>query len=128
MISRAVAAGRRFTGRMSADTRAGLSGLTWSYLSHGPQLVFRFGSSLILTRLLAPEDYGLFAMALPVLFFLEFLSDIGLRPIVLPTKLRQALRRRPAAAPAPSIFKAIVAGAVSRPPLSSPLPPCQQQA
>jgi O-antigen/teichoic acid export membrane protein len=82
LISRAVAAGRRFTGGMSADTRAGLSGLTWSYMGHGIQLVFRFGSSLILTRLLAPDDYGLFAMALPVLFFLEFLSDIGLRPIV----------------------------------------------
>jgi O-antigen/teichoic acid export membrane protein len=82
LISRAVAAGRRFTGGMSADTRAGLSGLTWSYLSHGVQLVFRFGSSLILTRLLMPDVYGVFGPALSVLIFIEFLSDIGLRPIV----------------------------------------------
>lgn len=82
MIARAVAAGRRLTGGLSPDSRAGLSGLGWSYLSHGVQLVFRLGSSLVLTRLLAPEVYGLFGIALPVLFFLEFLSDIGLRPAV----------------------------------------------
>lgn len=76
------AAGRRYLRGLSTDARAGLSGLWWSYLTHGFQLVLRLGSSLILTRLLLEDDYGLFGTALAVLFFFEFLSDIGLRPAV----------------------------------------------
>jgi O-antigen/teichoic acid export membrane protein len=76
------AAGRRYVRGLSTDARAGLSGLWWSYLTHGFQLVLRLGSSLILTRLVLREDYGVFGTALAVLFFFEFLSDIGLRPAV----------------------------------------------
>src|SRR6478752_4781791 len=76
------AAGRRFLRGLSTDARAGLSGLGWSYLTHGLQLVLRLGSSLILTRLLLPEAYGIFSPALAATLFLEFLSDIGLRPAV----------------------------------------------
>lgn len=82
MPRRVFAAGRRFLHGLSTDARAGLFGLGWSYLAHGLQLVLRLGSSLILTRLLLPDDYGVFGAALPLLFFLEFLSDIGLRPAV----------------------------------------------
>jgi O-antigen/teichoic acid export membrane protein len=73
---------RRFLLGLSGDARAGLSGLGWSYATHGLQLVLRLGSSLILTRLLLPEAYGIFGPALAVVIFLEFLSDIGLRPAV----------------------------------------------
>jgi O-antigen/teichoic acid export membrane protein len=73
---------RRFLLGLSADARAGLSGLGWSYATHGLQLVLRLGSSLILTRLLLPDAYGVFGPALAVVIFLEFLSDIGLRPAV----------------------------------------------
>jgi O-antigen/teichoic acid export membrane protein len=82
MPRRVFAAGRRFVHGLSTDARAGLFGLGWSYFAHGLQLVLRMGSSLILTRLLLREDYGIFGAALPLLFFLEFLSDIGLRPAV----------------------------------------------
>lgn len=82
LMPRAFAAGRRFVLGLSADARAGLSGLGWSYLTHGLQLVLRLGSSLILTRLLLPEAYGIFSPALAATLFLEFLSDIGLRPAV----------------------------------------------
>jgi O-antigen/teichoic acid export membrane protein len=81
-MPRAFAAGRRFVLGLSTDARAGLSGLGWSYLTHGLQLVLRLGSSLILTRLLLPEAYGIFSPALSATLFLEFLSDIGLRPAV----------------------------------------------
>lgn len=82
VMPRVLAAGRRYLRGLSTDARAGLSGLSWSYLTHGTQLVVRLGSSLILTRLLLPEAYGIFGPALAVMFFLEFLSDIGLRPAV----------------------------------------------
>ncbi|HEX3148131.1 MAG TPA: oligosaccharide flippase family protein [Gemmataceae bacterium] len=81
-MSRVLAAGRRFLHGLSTDVRAGLSGLGWSYLTHFLQLVIRLISSKILTHLLVPEAYGVFGTALSVLFFLEFLSDIGLRPAV----------------------------------------------
>lgn len=82
VMPRLLAAGRRFVGGLSTDSRAGLLGLGWSYFGHGLQLILRLGSSLILTRLLLPEAYGVFGPALAVMFFLEFLSDIGVRPAV----------------------------------------------
>ncbi len=82
MIVRSLSAGRRYVAGLSTDARAGLSGLGWTTLAHGLQIVLRLGSSLVLTRLLMPEVYGIFGPAMAVLFFLEFLSDIGLRPAV----------------------------------------------
>jgi len=81
-MPRVLAAGRRYFHGLSTDARAGLSGLGWSYLTHGFQLVLRLGSSLILTRLLLPDAYGIFGPAMAVMFLLELLSDIGVRPAV----------------------------------------------
>ena len=81
-MPRVLSAGRRYLRGLSTDARAGLSGLYWSYLTHGFQLVLRLGSSLILTRLLLPDAYGIFGPAMAVMFFLEMLSDIGIRPAV----------------------------------------------
>src|SRR4029077_6135188 len=82
VMPRVLAAGRRYLHSLSTDARAGLSGLGWSYLTHGFQLVLRLGSSLIITRLLLPEAYGIFGPAMAVMFLLELLSDIGVRPAV----------------------------------------------
>lgn len=82
VMPRVLAAGRRFLYGLSSDARAGLSGLYWSYLTHGLQLVLRFGSSLVISRLLLPDAWGVYGLAVVVMFFLEFLSDIGLRPAV----------------------------------------------
>ena len=82
VMPRVLAAGRRYLHGLSTDARAGLSGLGWSYLTHGLQLVLRLGSSLILTRLLLPDAYGIFGPAMAVMFLLELLSDIGVRPAV----------------------------------------------
>jgi O-antigen/teichoic acid export membrane protein len=81
-MPRVFAAGRRFVQGLSTDARAGLFGLGWSYLTHGLQLGLRLASSLILTRLLMPEAFGIFGPAMAVMFLLELLSDIGIRPAV----------------------------------------------
>src|SRR5262245_18815970 len=85
VMPRVLSAGRRYLRGLSTDARAGLSGLGWSYLTHGFQLVLRLGSSLILTRLLLPDAYGIFGPAIAVMFLLELLSDIGVRPAMVRT-------------------------------------------
>jgi len=75
--------GRRSVHNLSTEARAGLFGLGWSYLSHGVQLVLRLGSSLILTRLLAPDAYGIFGPALAVIFLLDMLCDLGVQQSVI---------------------------------------------
>jgi len=81
-MSRLSSSVRRFLHGLSSESRAGLSGLVWSYLTHGLQLFLRLGSSLILTRILLPDHYGIFGPAIAVMFLLELLSDLGVRPAV----------------------------------------------
>ena len=81
-MPRVISAARRFFHGLSSESRAGLFGLVWSYLTHGLQLFLRLGSSLILTRILLPEHYGIFGPAIAVMFLLELLSDLGVRPAV----------------------------------------------
>jgi O-antigen/teichoic acid export membrane protein len=81
-MPRVFAIGRRYVHNLSTDARAGLFGLGWSYLTHALQLVLRLGSSLILTRLLLPEAYGVFGPALAVVFLLDLLTDVGIQPAV----------------------------------------------
>jgi O-antigen/teichoic acid export membrane protein len=82
VMNRTVTAGRRYVSGLSSETRKGLSGLSWSYSTQFAQLFLRLGSSLILSRLLLPSDYGVFGTVMTFLFFMEFLSDIGLRPVI----------------------------------------------
>jgi O-antigen/teichoic acid export membrane protein len=53
-------------------------GTIWTMLGMGASQLFRFGKSLILTRLLFPEAYGLMAIVWTVTFGLVMLSDAGL--------------------------------------------------
>jgi O-antigen/teichoic acid export membrane protein len=48
-----------------------------STFTFGLTAAIRLGSSLILTRLLAPEAYGIFGILLSFLFMIELLSDVG---------------------------------------------------
>lgn len=50
----------------------------WSIAGHGVSQVIRLGSSLIMTRLLVPEMFGVMAIAAMVTVILAMLSDIGL--------------------------------------------------
>jgi O-antigen/teichoic acid export membrane protein len=49
-------------------------------LAQGAGLVLRLGSTLVLSRLLAPEVYGIVGPAQAVLMTLEWFSDLGIRP------------------------------------------------
>jgi len=50
----------------------------WSLAGHGLSQVIKLGSNLVLTRLLAPELYGVMAIGYVVLTGLGMFSDIGL--------------------------------------------------
>ena len=62
------------------SSRAGMMGIGWSSLAQMIGMVIRLGSNLILTRLLAPEAYGLFGTAMAIVTTLEWLSDLGVQP------------------------------------------------
>jgi len=65
---------------MNPDHRAGMFGVGWSTLAQLVGMVLRLGSSLVLSRLLSQEVYGLFGPALAVLMVVELISDLGVRP------------------------------------------------
>lgn len=48
-----------------------------STFTYGVAAVIKLGSSLILTRLLNPEAYGIFAILFSILYMVELLSDVG---------------------------------------------------
>lgn len=50
----------------------------WTVLSHGLGQVIRLGSNLVLTRLLAPELYGVMSVGYVIMTGLWMFSDIGL--------------------------------------------------
>ena len=58
----------------------GLFSVGWSTAAQFLGLFIRLASNLILTRLLAPEIYGILGSAMAVLTTLEWLSDIGVQP------------------------------------------------
>ncbi|WP_029674709.1 oligosaccharide flippase family protein [Bradyrhizobium japonicum] len=55
----------------------------WSIGGFGVNLVIRFGGNLLLTRLLAPEMFGIMAVATVVMATLTVLSDLGLKQSVI---------------------------------------------
>jgi lipopolysaccharide exporter len=48
-----------------------------STFTYGLTALIKLGSSLILTRLLSPEAYGVFGILLSILFITELVSDVG---------------------------------------------------
>jgi len=55
-----------------------LSAVGWTLFGHGLSLLLRLGSTLVLTRLLAPELYGVMAVGYVIMTGLHMFSDIGL--------------------------------------------------
>lgn len=55
-----------------------LRGARWTVLQIGLSYALRLGSNLILTRLLAPDAFGLLGLAMTVIIALSLLSDIGI--------------------------------------------------
>lgn len=70
---------------LTLKKRAINSGLLVS-VNYGAQQVLRFGSNLILTRLLFPEAFGLMAIMQAVMIGLTMMSDIGIQPSIVQNK------------------------------------------
>lgn len=60
-----------------------VSSMGLSTLQFASQVMLRLVSTVVLTRLLAPEIYGVFAVVLLYRYLLEMFSDIGIRPVIL---------------------------------------------
>ncbi len=58
-------------------------GSTLLICSHVMQLVLRIGSSMIVTRLLSPEAYGVIGIVTSISYILIMISDMGLRAYVI---------------------------------------------
>jgi O-antigen/teichoic acid export membrane protein len=56
-----------------------LTASIWSLAGYGLSQIVRFGSSMLMTRLLAPDMFGLMAIATIVMVGLVMFSDLGLR-------------------------------------------------
>ncbi len=67
--------------RNSLKARA-VRGSVWTVAAMGTEYALRFASSLILTRLLLPEAFGLVALASVVMTGLTMFSDIGVAPAI----------------------------------------------
>ena len=56
-----------------------LSSGMWSLAAYAFNIVFRFASNLFMTRMLAPELFGIVAMAMTVMVGLTMVTDLGLK-------------------------------------------------
>lgn len=57
-------------------------GSTWIFISYGSEIVFRFLTSVIVTRLLDPAAYGLIAVVMVFVMIPSLIADLGFRPII----------------------------------------------
>lgn len=70
----------RLASRFGGRNWRGASSFGWSAMSQFSSIFARLFSTLIMTRLLAPKVYGVFATSLAVVMTLEWFSDIGVTP------------------------------------------------
>jgi O-antigen/teichoic acid export membrane protein len=68
---------------MSSVKKQAVKGTIWTVVGYGGSQVLRFGSNLILTRLLDPELFGLMALVNTFIIGLNLFSDIGIRPSII---------------------------------------------
>jgi len=72
-------------GRVSLKRRL-VQAASWSLAGYAISLVLRLGSNLLLTRLLAPDMFGVMSVAYTVFTGLSMFSDVGLGPIIIQNK------------------------------------------
>jgi len=71
---------------MSSGKKLAIKGAAWTIVSYGSSQIIRFGSNLILTRLLLPELFGLVGLAYVFIVGINLFSDIGLGPNIIQNK------------------------------------------
>jgi O-antigen/teichoic acid export membrane protein len=59
---------------------------SWSLAGYGLSQAIRLGSNLIMTRLLAPEMFGVMAIAVTLVAVINLLSDVGLHPAIVQSR------------------------------------------
>lgn len=68
---------------MASLSKQAIQGTIWTIFGYGGSQVLRFGGNLILTRLLAPELFGLMALVNTFIIGLNLFSDLGIRPSII---------------------------------------------
>src|SRR5215470_13141142 len=63
-----------------------LSAGTWSLAGYGLSQAIRFGTNLLMTRLLVPDMFGVMAIATVVMVGLAMFSDLGLRQSIVQSR------------------------------------------
>jgi len=71
---------------MSSLKRLALKGAVWTFIGYGLKQSFRLVNNLILTRLLAPEIFGLSALVNTLRVGLELFSDVGIPQNIIQSK------------------------------------------
>lgn len=56
---------------------------TWTVVSYATEIITRFASSLIMTRLLVPEAFGMVAASMAIIVGLQLMSDFGVRTVII---------------------------------------------
>ena len=65
-------------GKTSSLTQQTMSGLIWQFLGTGVELLIRVGVTIMLTRLLAPAEFGVVAAALIFVNLTKILAQLGI--------------------------------------------------
>jgi O-antigen/teichoic acid export membrane protein len=71
---------------MSSLKKLAIRGAVWTIASYGASQLLRFGSNLILTRLLEPKLFGLMALIYIFIIGVNLFSDVGLGPSIIQNK------------------------------------------
>lgn len=82
----------KLRGKAGSIRARSLSAAIWSFGGMGVQRGLSLVSNLIMTRFLAPEDFGLMAIVLSVLLLTEMMSDIGIRQSIVRSEQGENLR------------------------------------
>jgi O-antigen/teichoic acid export membrane protein len=61
------------------DRSSVMKGSIWTFAGFGSEMLFRMGSSLILTRIFLPEVFGLMAIVTSIMIGMTMISDVGTR-------------------------------------------------
>ena len=64
--------------RSSGLLQQGIGAVLWGAAGSVTRIVLQIGSQIVLARLLGPDSYGVFAVALTVIFFASLFADLGL--------------------------------------------------
>lgn len=81
-MMRSIGEFRRALGDRGSLTARAMSASLWRSGGFGVSQCLRLASSLIMTRLLVPEDFGLMAVVFTVHTGLVMLTDLGIRPAI----------------------------------------------